>query len=71
MKKVSVWVLVAAVLATICVLGFSNKKNVTPSTYYQVYLEGKLLGTISSKTELENYIDRNGEYYKKLSLIHI
>ena len=44
---------------------FSNKKNVTPSTYYQVYLEGKLLGTISSKTELENYIDRNGEYYKK------
>lgn len=65
MKKVSVWVLVAVVLAAICVLGFSNKKNVTPSTHYQVYLEGKLLGTISSKTELEDYIDRNGEYYKK------
>ena len=65
MKKVFVWVLVAVVLAATCVLGFSNKKNVTPSTYYQVYLEGKLLGTISSKTELENYIDRNGEYYKK------
>ncbi|MCI9084552.1 MAG: LysM peptidoglycan-binding domain-containing protein, partial [Bacilli bacterium] len=64
MKKVSIWVLVAVVLAATCVLGFSNKKNVTPSTYYQVYLEGKLLGTISSKTELEDYIDRNGEYYK-------
>lgn len=42
----------------------SNEKE--PKTYYNVYLDGDLLGTIESKTELEKYIDNQNEEYKKM-----
>lgn len=41
----------------------SNKKK--PKTYYNVYLDGELLGSIKSKNELEKYIDNQNEEYKK------
>ena len=44
---------------------FGFKSVSTPNTYYRVYLDEKLLGTIKSKDKLEEYIDKNGEYYKK------
>ena len=42
--------------------GFKNNK---PNNYYQVYLNKELIGTVKSKDKLENYIDKNGEVYKK------
>ena len=44
--------------------GFGYNKNVEPFTFYQVYFNENLLGTIRSKEELDAYIDKNGEYYK-------
>lgn len=44
-------------------LTFSSKQS--PKTYYNVYLDGELIGTIKSKEELENYIDKQNEAYKK------
>ena len=43
---------------------YNHSKN-EPNTYYQVYLEKEVLGMIKSKKELEKYIDKKGEYYKK------
>ena len=36
-----------------------------PKTYYNVYLDGELVGTIDSKKKLEEYIDEQNEEYKK------
>ena len=36
-----------------------------PKTYYNVYLDGELIGTIESKKKLEKYIDNQNEEYKK------
>lgn len=44
--------------------GFGYNNN-QPNQYYQVYLDDELLGMVKSKDELENYIDLNGQYYKK------
>ena len=41
----------------------SNEKE--PKTYYNVYLDGELLGSMESKQELEKYIDNQNEEYKK------
>ena len=59
------------------VLGFSNQKSTTPNSYYQVYLDGSILGTISSKRELQDYIRNQAsvirenvlDYEKKLNAI--
>ncbi len=65
MKKLSFWLVVIIMLASTCVLGFSYKKNVIPNSYYQVFLNDKLLGTVTSETELKNYINENGNFYKR------
>ncbi len=49
----------------LCFFSFGFGSNKSPNNYYQVYLDDELLGMIKSKSELENYIDKNGEYYKK------
>ena len=41
-------------------VGFTNKTT-SPKTLYRVYLEGKSLGLIKSKNNLENYIDKKQE----------
>lgn len=45
----------------IFVLSFSNEKANEPNILYQVYLDGNLLGTISSKNSLENYINNQAD----------
>ncbi len=64
MKKILIVILLAIILSGVCILGFQSKKTTIPNNYYQVFLDGKLLGTIADKNELDNYIDENGQYYK-------
>lgn len=40
-------------------------KSSEPNNYYMVYLDDDSLGMIKSKEELESYIDKNGNKYKK------
>ena len=44
---------------------FGFKSSSIPNNYYRVYLDDELLGTVKSKEKLEDYIDKNGNYYKK------
>lgn len=54
------------ILLLFCLIfSFGFKSTSLPNNYYRVYLDEELLGTIKSKKELENYIDKNGNYYKK------
>ncbi len=48
----------------ITLLAFNYKVNSNPNIFYQVYLNGKVLGVIESKSELENYIDKKNKQYK-------
>lgn len=45
-------------------LGFDYKKSDEPNIYYQVFLDGEIIGTVSSKSKLEKYIDNQNEYIK-------
>ena len=57
--------LVIILCSFIFCLGFDYKASSNPNVYYQVYLNGEILGTIKSKSELEDYIDKQNEKYKK------
>ena len=77
MKKVGLYFIVAIVSVAIFLLGFSYETPTQPYTFYQVYLNGELLGTIDSKKELDEYINNQGsiirenvqDYQKKLEVI--
>jgi len=56
---ISILLLFSLVLTT----GFANINN-EPQTVYRVYLKGKSLGLIKSKTSFENYIDKQQEEIK-------
>ncbi|MBP3920261.1 MAG: peptidoglycan DD-metalloendopeptidase family protein [Bacilli bacterium] len=43
----------------------SGANEQEPKTYYKVYLDGNLIGTINNKEKLEKYIDKQNESYKK------
>lgn len=65
MKKIYI---ILIVIISCIVVYFSNLgyKHVTqPSTYYNVYLDGEIIGVINSKEKLENYIDKQNNKYKK------
>ncbi len=64
MKKISIVFLILLIGCSVVFLGFDYKRNIEPNHYYQVYLDEELLGTIKSEKELENYIDKRGEYIK-------
>ena len=64
MKKLFAVILIAMILSGVCVLGFEAKKTPIPNNYYQVFLNDKLLGTITDESKLEEYIDKNGQYFK-------
>ncbi len=54
-------------------VGFS-KISLTPNTVYHVYLKGKSLGLISSKKQLEDYIDKKQQEIKdkyKVSKVYL
>lgn len=65
MKKGLTIILVLLLSLSIFWLGFDYRKNDEPNTYYQVFLDGDLIGTVSSKNKLEKYIDAQNEYLKK------
>ena len=65
MKK-AFFVIFILILSSITVfLGLSTKKNSQPYTYYQVTLDGELIGNIKSKKQLERYISNTEEYIKQ------
>ena len=43
----------------------NNQSNKTPKEAYQVYLDGEVVGTIESKEELLNVIDKEQESLKR------
>ena len=57
MKKISIWILMILAILSTVILSLSYTKNVDPNIYYKVYLEGELIGKITSKTDLEQYIN--------------
>lgn len=65
MKKFSLILIVLVLGLSVFLLGFNFKSTKEPNTYYQVYLDDQVLGTISSKTALDSYIDKQGEAIKK------
>lgn len=46
-------------------LGFSKSQNKTPLDLYNVYLDGKIIGTIKNKESFEKYINDKEETIKK------
>lgn len=79
MKKVGLFIGVLLLSSAVFVLCFSTQKKPQPNVYYQVYLEGKKLGNIKSKKELEKYINNQGkeiknnvkEYAEKIEAIDV
>ena len=67
MKKETIIYILTVVLIILMSVFLSSgyKNNKEPKTYYDVYLDGKVIGTINSKEELENYIDAQNKKYKK------
>ena len=63
MKKIG-YILVAILLVVLIIFGFKTNKTVGPNTYYQVYLDGNVIGTIKSKEKFENYINKQGKLIK-------
>jgi len=65
MNKNSILGVVFAFLCSSVVLFVTSSTALTPRESYRVYLEGKSLGLIESKDDLENYIDRKEEELKE------
>lgn len=56
---------IAFVSIILIVFGFNYKSGINASTFYKVYLNDEVIGVVSSKTELEDYIDKQSKSYKK------
>lgn len=65
MKKISIGAFIVIAIAALFFLGFNQKEQVEPNTYYQVYLDEKVIGVIRSKKQLDALIDSRGEFIKK------
>lgn len=61
-----IWLLIAAILSGIMVTSIKNynEKNSIPQQGYRVYLEGKTIGYIKSRDELNSYINKQQEKLK-------
>lgn len=64
MKRV-VYLIVLLLCMSLFLFGFNYKKNKYPHEFYQVYLNGEILGVVKSKEKLEKYIDEQGESLKE------
>ena len=77
MKKNISIIAIVIVSALIFLLQFQYKKTYQPHTYYQVYLDDKIIGTIKSKDDLEAHINKQGvliknqilEYQEQLEIL--
>lgn len=67
MKKVmiTIFVILLAVPVFYFQLTTAGANEKEPKTYYKVYLDGDLIGTIESKEKLEKYIDEKNKIYKE------
>ena len=66
MKKIGLIFLTILITGILLYLEVATtKKTKVPKTYYNVYLDGEIIGTIKSKEALEKYIDKQNESYKK------
>lgn len=64
-KKILLLTSVGLIAAIMFLLCFSYDRPIHPNAYYQVYLDGKVVGTIESKRELEDYINNQGKEIRK------
>ena len=66
-NKMSIKLILVVILAisSIFLVGFKLTKNRTPNEMYAVYLEGKKIGTVKSKEDFNNYINKQEETLKK------
>ena len=62
-----IWLVIAAVLSGFLVTSIKsyNAKNLVPQEGYKVYLEGKAIGYIKSRDELNSYINKQQEKLKE------
>lgn len=65
MKKISSIILVLIVILSTTFLSITHMKKKDPSIYYKVYLDGELIGKITSKIELEKYINNEQKEIKE------
>lgn len=65
-NKWSLSMIIFAIIVSVSIflLGFNDKEKETPQTVYNVYLDGKLIGTIESKESFEDYINTKEEIIK-------
>lgn len=64
MKKGLSIIFIIIVSLSVFWLGFDYKEIEEPNTFYQVFLDGELIGTITSKKKLLKYIDNQNESIK-------
>ena len=66
-NKSIITTIVSTIICISCVflLGFKLTANKTPQTLYNVYLDGKKIGTVKSKKDFEAYINKQEEYLKE------
>ena len=65
LKSLPFFISGALLLSILFITGFTNKKDTDAiKNVYQVYLDGKEIGIIESKEELENYIDNQQSIIK-------
>ena len=56
---------ISSVIILSILLTSSYRSDVEPGTYYVVYLDGDAIGAVTSKKELEDYIDKHNDFYKE------
>ena len=64
-KRVIIYTIISIIISAALIYFLPHKKMTEPKDVYRVYLRGKSLGLINSKTDLENYIDKKQEKIKK------
>ena len=55
--KLSHIMLIIVISLTIFLLGLTNNINKNPITVYKVFIDGKIIGTIKSKSDFEEYVN--------------
>lgn len=66
-NKISIKLILVCLLAiaSIFLVGYKITENTRPNEIYAVYLEGKKIGTVKSKEEFNNYINKQEEKLKQ------
>ena len=65
MKKILIGLFVILITVGIYFLEFGYRVNAEPVQYFKVYLDGEILGVVHSKQELEDYIDKQNDEYRR------